>query len=76
MRILPNRQHGACLLELLLAAAIILGIAAFIVAFGMRAWRAIEHLLRNRDQDMERAADPEEKPTEISFYRHTGGWTV
>lgn len=79
MRIKPNTKRGVCLVELLLAALIILGVLAFIVKFGWDLYQAARRYFESRRDQIEREGnpdDPNQGRDPVRYYRHAGGWTV
>jgi type II secretory pathway pseudopilin PulG len=78
-----RRKKGMTLIELLMLAALLALIIAGIIKVSIEAFRALERLLNQRNEEIRRIQEGDENgdrergtpPT--TFYRHTAaGWTV
>jgi Tfp pilus assembly protein PilE len=73
MKIKLNHKHGATLLELLILAALVMTVAAFIAMFGIRAYEALRRYIDRRDQEIRREiGEDEQRDQQHSMYYHTG----
>ena len=74
-----RRKKGVTLLEFILLSALLMMIAAGIICISIEAFRALQRLLNQRNEDIRRIVDDDEngdgKP--VSFYQRTQeGWAV
>lgn len=78
-----RRKAGMTLIELLLLAGLIMMIISGIICISIEAFRALQRLLNQRNEEIRRIQEDDEngdknsKAPPTTFYRHTAaGWTV
>ena len=67
-----RNQRGACLLELLLAILIVIGVALFVITFGIALYNKLKAYIDARNERIRREIEGDEREEPVTFYRHEG----